>query len=123
MAHDDMSPTDRREFLQAGALVAASAAGLAPGAGAQERRSAAAGYASQAAPRQDRRSHHPARHRHRAGTRRRPLAPLRVQLKGSAPSTPPLPISPNPTSRPGSSRSPPSARRSSSSRRSTRPRP
>jgi len=36
MAHDDIFPTDRRTFLQAGALVAASAAGLAPGAGAQD---------------------------------------------------------------------------------------
>jgi aryl-alcohol dehydrogenase-like predicted oxidoreductase len=36
MAHDDISPTDRRTFLQAGALVAASAASLAPRAGAQD---------------------------------------------------------------------------------------
>jgi len=36
MAHDDIFPTDRRTFLQAGALVAASAASLAPGAGAQD---------------------------------------------------------------------------------------
>jgi uncharacterized protein len=36
MAHDDLSPTDRRTFLQAGALVTASAASLAPGASAQD---------------------------------------------------------------------------------------
>ncbi len=40
MAHDDISPTNRRTFLQAGALVAASAASRAPGAGAQEARPA-----------------------------------------------------------------------------------
>jgi uncharacterized protein len=36
MAHDDMPPSDRRTFLQAGALVAASAASLTPCASAQE---------------------------------------------------------------------------------------
>jgi aryl-alcohol dehydrogenase-like predicted oxidoreductase len=36
MAHDDMPPSDRRTFLQAGALVAASAASLTPSATAQE---------------------------------------------------------------------------------------
>ena len=36
MAHDDLSPTDRRSFLQAGALVTASAASLAHGASAQD---------------------------------------------------------------------------------------
>jgi aryl-alcohol dehydrogenase-like predicted oxidoreductase len=36
MAHDNMSSTDRRRFLQAGALVAASAASRGAGAGAQE---------------------------------------------------------------------------------------
>jgi predicted aldo/keto reductase-like oxidoreductase len=36
MAHDDMPSSDRRTFLQAGALVAATAAGVAPSAGAQE---------------------------------------------------------------------------------------
>ena len=41
MAHDDMPPSDRRTFLQAGAFVAASAASLTPCAGAQEARPAA----------------------------------------------------------------------------------
>ena len=36
MAHDDMPPSDRRTFLQAGALVAATAAGVTPCASAQE---------------------------------------------------------------------------------------
>ncbi len=36
MAHDDLSPTDRRTFLQAGALVTASAASLSAGASAQD---------------------------------------------------------------------------------------
>jgi aryl-alcohol dehydrogenase-like predicted oxidoreductase len=36
MAHDDMSVTDRRTFLQAGALVAASAATVTPEGGAQD---------------------------------------------------------------------------------------
>jgi hypothetical protein len=36
MARDDMPPSDRRTFLQAGALATASAASLTPRAGAQE---------------------------------------------------------------------------------------
>src|SRR5205823_3362023 len=36
MAHDETNRTDRRTFLQAGALATASAASSAPGAGAQE---------------------------------------------------------------------------------------
>jgi predicted aldo/keto reductase-like oxidoreductase len=36
MAHDDMNQTDRRAFLQAGALATASAVSLAPGLAAQE---------------------------------------------------------------------------------------
>jgi uncharacterized protein len=36
MSHDDMPPSDRRTFLQAGALVAATAAGVTPCASAQE---------------------------------------------------------------------------------------
>jgi hypothetical protein len=36
MAHDDLSPTDRRTFLQAGALVTASAASLGADASTQD---------------------------------------------------------------------------------------
>ena len=78
MAHDDMPPSDRRTFLQAGALVAATAAGVTPCTAPGSRRSFA-GHPSQAAPRQDRRRDLAAGHRHRAGARRGPPAPLRIR--------------------------------------------
>ncbi len=45
MGHDDMNRTDRRKFLQAGALATAAAASVAPGVQAQEPANGAAGAA------------------------------------------------------------------------------
>ena len=106
MAHDETNRTDRRTFLQAGALATASAAE--PGARRRRRRTAAAKAADapHAAAGQDRRRDHDPRPGGRPGAGRSTASSGSPTPTASAPSTPPRPTAPSPTSRSGSSRSP-----------------
>ena len=79
MAHDETDRTDRRTFLQAGALATAAAVSLTPGLAAQELVAKTAG-ASQAEAGQDRRRDHDARGRARCRSDRT-RAPARLRQR------------------------------------------
>ena len=123
MAHDETNSTDRRTFLQAGALATAAALSLAPARRKAQEAAAKAADRPHAAAGQDRRRNHDARPGGRSGAGPRPAPPARLSPAASASSTPPRSTAPSPTSRSGSSRRPRSASRSSSSPRTCPGRP
>ena len=120
MAHEETDRTDRRKFLQAGALATASAVSLTPGLAAQELVAKTAG-APQAKAGQDGRRDFDARGRRGAGAMSASSgSPMPT---ASASSTRPRSTAPSRISRSGLNKTPRSARRSSSSPRTCRERP
>ena len=120
MAHDETDRTDRRKFLQAGALATASAVSLTPAVPAQQAGRQDA-HPPQAEARQDRRRDLDARSKGRCGAMT--ASSGSPTPTASASSTPPRSTAPSPISRSGSNRTRRSARRSSSSPRTCRAAP